>query len=121
LPFLRCGIYVSCDFLALRNSDDLFSSLLESPSKSEDAVLEELFGVVPQIRKESDVANAIFSIGQRFLCSLKCSGERLADRRFADLGGDLSLNVVKEEDQTTLETLLCSMKNEDAKFLQVTQ
>jgi hypothetical protein len=119
LPFLKYGIYVGCDFLALRNADDLFSSLLESTSKSGKTVVEGLFGVIPQLGKKSDAADAIRNIEKKFVCSIKCCGESKLDWRFADLGGELSLNVVNEEDQTTLGSLVYSIKNENAKFLQV--
>jgi hypothetical protein len=119
LPFLKCGIYVGCDFLALRNADDLFSSFLESTSKSENTVIEGLFGVIPQLGKKSDAADAVRNIEKKFVCSIKCSGESKVDWRFADLGGELSLNVVNEEDHTPWGSLVHSMKKENARFLQV--
>jgi hypothetical protein len=104
---------VDCNFLALRNADDLFSSLLESTSKSENGVNKGIFGIITAIGNHS----AIRSIDAKVVCSSKSSVEGFADWKFADLRGDLSLEKFTENG--VIDSLQGLLPLENVKFLQV--
>jgi hypothetical protein len=120
LPFLKSGIYVDCNFIALRNADDVFSSLGKTTGNHENGQDKRIFGIIPEAGKKGDATAAVIrSIDKMFVCSSNSSVKEFANWKFADLCGNLAMEWIMEHGKPKLNNFLDSLPSENAKFLQV--